>query len=579
MQTTLTHAQVEAHDPEGGKGRRWLCPLPACQGHTDIPRHRSLKVETDGVFFCHRCRAGGQLKEFWKEMRPQTRREREGVRVRLRSQLISKRLEEIGRRFHPVAVSSGAGALAAISAGSPVPSVAAPMPAADTDPTQKGALPWSWRAGGLSSVGNEAAAAFLASRGFSDFSESVTRAGARFAPDFARQRPEDMKPGKPRYRGDGAIVFPIRTLEGKLIAVQGRFLSPSKGFSKCLTFGEKSKGVFWGPTARAAFDEGQALAIAEAPFDALALEVAGVPAVALCGASGAPEFLRRGCFGRRYLIAFDADDAGDKAADVIGAELRSLGALVTRLRPEGAKDWNEILQTGGEVWTRTAQSLRALIAREDEASKATGEPSAEVPPEHNPMSVELPHERSEEIRESSGKAQVELPSCAQWRAWFASDRSSPPPGGWVGITREQAGLPARVSEASVQQVATLSPPQLEQVGTESPQWQGIAASLYSPEVELPLAAAWDALHGHRCAAQASKAQRSQPHHAGYMEAWAYGEIPDVREWLKDKADAVWSVRAGVISPEDPEGYLWTQTYEGEGIARDLIAFARWYAGA
>ena len=26
-----------------------------------------------------------------------------------------------------------------------------------------------------------------------------------------------------------------------------------------------------------------------------------------------------------------------------------------------------------------------------------------------------------------------LPSAEQWQAWFASDRSSPPPGGWVGI--------------------------------------------------------------------------------------------------------------------------------------------------
>jgi hypothetical protein len=36
--------------------------------------------------------------------------------------------------------------------------------------------------------------------------------------------------------------------------------------------------------------------------------------------------------------------------------------------------------------------------------------------------------------------QEALPSAEQWRAWLASDRSSPPPGRARGMTREEAGL-------------------------------------------------------------------------------------------------------------------------------------------
>jgi hypothetical protein len=113
--------------------------------------------------------------------------------------------------------------------------------------------------------------------------------------------------------------------------------------------------------------------LTEAPFDALTLALCGVPAVALCGSSAPPEFLTRGAFGRRYWLAFDADEAGDKAAEAIGASLKRSGGLVERLRPSSAKDWNEALQAGGVVWDRTEEALRALIAREAKACPVAGE--------------------------------------------------------------------------------------------------------------------------------------------------------------------------------------------------------------
>lgn len=79
MQTaTLSRSDIEAHDPEGGRGSRWLCPMPECAEHTDPRRHRSLSlVPETGLWHCHRCHAQGQIKEAWKDFKPKSKRERD----------------------------------------------------------------------------------------------------------------------------------------------------------------------------------------------------------------------------------------------------------------------------------------------------------------------------------------------------------------------------------------------------------------------------------------------------------------------------------------------------------------------
>lgn len=91
-----------------------------------------------------------------------------------------------------------------------------------------------------------------------------------------------------------------------------------------------------------------ALIVAEAPLDALSLAEAGYPAVALCG-TDEPAWLHRICAFRRVLLAFDADEAGDRAGERLAPLLSSFGAKCERLRPEGGKDWNEVLQAGREA--------------------------------------------------------------------------------------------------------------------------------------------------------------------------------------------------------------------------------------
>jgi hypothetical protein len=46
-------------------------------------------------------------------------------------------------------------------------------------------------------------------------------------------------------------------------------------------------------------------------------------------------------------IGLDADDAGDDGAKRLSAELSGLGAKCDRWRPQGGKDWNDLLQHRG----------------------------------------------------------------------------------------------------------------------------------------------------------------------------------------------------------------------------------------
>jgi DNA primase len=53
------------------------------------------------------------------------------------------------------------------------------------------------------------------------------------------------------------------------------------------------------------------------------------------------------CGLKSVYLAFDADDAGDKAARAMSSLLGTYGARCVTLRPNGAKDWNEALQASG----------------------------------------------------------------------------------------------------------------------------------------------------------------------------------------------------------------------------------------
>jgi hypothetical protein len=178
--------------------------------------------------------------------------------------------------------------------------------------------------GRLRPLENTRGAAYLLGRGLP--LEVCEAAGVRFSPNWF---------------GRSAVYFPLHNRADEVVAGQGRYVD-GRDDPKTRTLGDLKGGLFW---AAGAWNV-PALILTEAPIDALSLATAGFPAFAFCGKTG-PAWLPKATFGRRVLLALDADDAGDVAADELAPTLESFGARCQRLRPEGAKDWNEFLQTYG----------------------------------------------------------------------------------------------------------------------------------------------------------------------------------------------------------------------------------------
>ena len=153
----------------------------------------------------------------------------------------------------------------------------------------------------------------------------------------------------PSWYGRPAVLFPIRDRAGALVAAHGRHID-GRIEPKCHTAGDLKLGVYGTPEAL----QGELLVITEAPLDALSLFQVGVSAIALCG-TNAPSWLPQVAAFKRVALAFDADDAGDQAAEKLAPLLRSFGATVERWRPPAAaKDWNEVLIDQGKDALRTA---------------------------------------------------------------------------------------------------------------------------------------------------------------------------------------------------------------------------------
>lgn len=104
----------------------------------------------------------------------------------------------------------------------------------------------------------------------------------------------------------------------------------------------KDRGSFWIP---ADHSPAQTIFIAESAIDALSafslaeLRSPGTVFLSTSGAAGRLPAWIEHWTPQSIICAFDADGAGDEAAD----RLAERDPRVTRLRPTGGKDWNEIL--------------------------------------------------------------------------------------------------------------------------------------------------------------------------------------------------------------------------------------------
>jgi hypothetical protein len=149
---------------------------------------------------------------------------------------------------------------------------------------------------------------------------------------------------------DRRVVFPITDPEGNVLAIHGRAIDAEFLDTPKKTKGSRKEALFQSVNA---FDA-DIIFLCEGPADAMALHECGFAAVASV-ATSIPTWLPNALAFRKVMVALDADETGDQAAEKHINELRAHGARAVRLRPEGGKDWNDILMKAG------ADALRRFV--------------------------------------------------------------------------------------------------------------------------------------------------------------------------------------------------------------------------
>jgi len=146
------------------------------------------------------------------------------------------------------------------------------------------------------------------------------------------------------------VMFPIIDVSGNVIAFGGRVMDDSKpkykNSSDTPVF-KKSRNLFALNFARLACEE--SLILCEGYMDVIALHSAGFTnAVATLGTAITSEQARMmSRYTKKVIISYDADEAGQKAADRAIKMLSEVGLDVTILRVPGAKDPDEYIKTYG----------------------------------------------------------------------------------------------------------------------------------------------------------------------------------------------------------------------------------------
>ncbi len=293
----LTLAALDEFDPRAparGRERDFCCPLCGREKRVDAA-HRSLSLNSDtGAWKCHRCGVSGQLKEFWSE------------REAAITPHPKRRVRRLGIKLPPTR---------------------------EPEPEQVEGL--AEKLAGCRDLLGSRGEQYLLSRGLN--LSLAARLGVKFHPSWDRR---------------AAVVFPLTDRAGATVAAEARYLCVPDGRPKSGCRGPKSSGAFVTPGAL----EADLVALVEGPACALTLAAQGLPAIATMG-TGLPDWLPRALAWRRVLLASDADAAGDAAAEEWGAALRAFGARVERFRPEGAKDWNDLLQSDPEGLARQLEAL------------------------------------------------------------------------------------------------------------------------------------------------------------------------------------------------------------------------------
>jgi Toprim-like len=284
----LSLAILEDFDPTAPSGqeeRRFWCPI--CHGsHKRDAAHRCLSANINtGTWFCHRCKGQGLLIEF---------RPHKPTNYKPPTQLT------------PVAI--------------------------ETKPTPKSYDYQRIEAYLQPTIGSPAAD-YLANSRAIPLEALASFPNVRYMPKVNELPPHH------KYISE-SVAFLLCDPDENPVGIQLRSID---GNAKPIYKATDAPHIFATPGALQAHNP----IITEAPIDALTLAIAGYPAIATCG-TNFPEALAQKFKGKKVILAQDADEAGDKAVTEITKILESNDVTKRgRLRPAGAKDWNEYAQKYG----------------------------------------------------------------------------------------------------------------------------------------------------------------------------------------------------------------------------------------
>ncbi len=173
-------------------------------------------------------------------------------------------------------------------------------------------------------------------------------------------------------RGGVAAVLPTLDVDGRVTYVQARYLERVEGRSK---YDNPASRIAANPrigwVAPATVKDRNHLVVCEGMIDALSAASAGVPAVAVLGATYVDERIAqdiaRGTAGRQVVVAFDGDPAGRTAGNSLGASLASAGCSNRVLPMPDGCDVNALLGDDDRWITRHLDSpaSRPVVRQHD----------------------------------------------------------------------------------------------------------------------------------------------------------------------------------------------------------------------
>lgn len=284
----LSLSDLEAFDPKNKKNR-FCCPI--CGNSKSIEqKHRSIWVDRKtGVWICHRCENKGLLIE-WQKQPSITNNLASNYSPKEKS-LDEKKLKLVKSEYQ------------------------------------------SFARGFAYSPGQN----YLMNRGISSQLAKESGCGFGYWKHWFEQ-----ENGQYSFLKDKRVCFPVSNQDGEVVAISARAISDDYLEPKQIVKGYKSLGVFSTPGGLTSNN----LIITEAPIDALSLAMADFPSIATVGTSWPDWLIDLAINKELVLVAFDNDDAGNKASSKLIDQLSKLGVKANRLLPT-RKDWNEILLADG----------------------------------------------------------------------------------------------------------------------------------------------------------------------------------------------------------------------------------------